>query len=186
MRTRRFLSFTLAVSLVFVAGANALHATINQYQSRPLDRQNIGHIVGTRDTHATNWTSIGGWSFSDGMVIQANGAIAATLSVTISGAPVDFRIVMELPQQEYAQRAVVASRVGGIQDQIVDGRSGLLIEPTDLSSLGRSLSSLIADLGFAQAIGHAARERVRARYLPPHFLGAHLGVIDRILREVLR
>jgi trehalose synthase len=86
----------------------------------------------------------------------------------------------------WKERAVVASRVGGIQDQIVDGRSGLLIKPNDLPSLGTALSSLIADLGFAQAIGHAARERVRTRYLPPHFLGAHLGVIDRILREVLR
>jgi hypothetical protein len=104
MRTHRFLALTLAVSLVIMVGATALHASINQYQSRPLDRQNIGHIVGTRNTQSMDWASIGGWSFSDGMVIQAHGAIAATLSATISGAPADFRIVMELPQQHYAQR----------------------------------------------------------------------------------
>lgn len=85
----------------------------------------------------------------------------------------------------WKERAVVASRVGGIQDQIVDGRSGLLIAPTDLPALGRTVSSLIADLGFAQAVGHAARARVRNRFLPPHFLGGHLGVIDRILRGVV-
>ena len=38
----------------------------------------------------------------------------------------------------------------------------------------------------AQAVGHAARERVRKRFLPPHFLGGHLGVIDRILSEAVR
>jgi trehalose synthase len=86
----------------------------------------------------------------------------------------------------WKERAVVASRVGGIQDQIRDGRDGLLISPTDLPALGKAISSIIADLGFAQAVGHAARERVRDRFLPPHFLGGHLEVIDRILREVLQ
>jgi trehalose synthase len=86
----------------------------------------------------------------------------------------------------WKERAIVASRVGGIQDQIIDGRSGLLIAPTDLLQLGKAISSLIADLGFAQAVGHAARQRVRNRFLPPHFLGGHLGVIDRIMREVLQ
>jgi hypothetical protein len=109
MRTRRFLSLTVAASLVVLAGATALHATINQYQSRPLNRQNVGHIVGTRHTHSTTWAQVAGWSFSDGMVIQARGAIAATLSVTVSDAPVDFRIVMELPLQDYATRVMKPS-----------------------------------------------------------------------------
>jgi trehalose synthase len=85
----------------------------------------------------------------------------------------------------WKERAVVASRVGGIQDQIVEGRSGLLIAPDDLPALGNAISALIADLGFAQAVGHAARARVRNRFLPPHFLGGHLRLIDRILREVV-
>jgi trehalose synthase len=76
---------------------------------------------------------------------------------------------------------VVASEVGGIQDQIVDGRSGILVEPTDLSGLGRAVTSLLQDVEFARAIGHAGRERVRSRFLPPHFLGRHLAVIDGIL-----
>jgi trehalose synthase len=78
-------------------------------------------------------------------------------------------------------RPLVGSRVGGIQDQIVDGRSGLLVAPFDLPAMGRAITSLIGDMGFAQAIGHAARERVRDRFLPPHFLGAHLELIRIIL-----
>jgi trehalose synthase len=78
-------------------------------------------------------------------------------------------------------RAVVASRVGGIRDQIVDARSGWLIDPTDLTALGEAISALIGDLGFAHAMGHAARERVRDRFLPPHFLGGHLALVGRVL-----
>ena len=83
----------------------------------------------------------------------------------------------------WKRRPVVGSRVGGIQEQIVDGTSGLLVNATDLKAFGHAVSSLIGDVGFAQAIGHAARARVRARYLPPHFLGAHLELVQRILME---
>jgi trehalose synthase len=86
----------------------------------------------------------------------------------------------------WKRRPVVGSRVGGIQEQIVDGRSGLLVNATDLKAVGQAVSSLIGDVGFAQAIGHAARARVRARYLPPHFLGAHLELVLRILKETER
>ena len=81
----------------------------------------------------------------------------------------------------WKRRPVVGSKVGGIQDQIVDGRSGVLVDPTDIAGVGRATSALIRDVGFAQAIGHAARQRVRNRYLPPHFLGGYLSVIDRII-----
>lgn len=76
---------------------------------------------------------------------------------------------------------IVGSRLGGIQDQILDGRSGLLVGPTDLDGLGDAITSLIVDSGFARAMGHAARERVRRRYLPPHFLGGHLELVRSIL-----
>lgn len=106
VRSRKILSLAVATALVVVAGATAIHASIDQHRSRPLNRQNVGHIIGTRDTQSTTWVQVGGWSFSDGMVIQARGAIAATLSVTISDAPVDFRIVIEGRQHGFASRVM--------------------------------------------------------------------------------
>ncbi len=81
----------------------------------------------------------------------------------------------------WKERPVLGSRVGGIQDQICDGASGLLVDPSDLEGMGRSIASLVSDAGFASAVGHAARRRVRERFLPPHFLGAHLEVVLGIL-----
>ena len=78
-------------------------------------------------------------------------------------------------------RPVVASRVGGIQDQIEDGRSGVLIDPTDGPALGRAVTSLIGDLGYADAIGHAGRERIRERFLPTRFLRQYLELIDSLV-----
>ena len=66
----------------------------------------------------------------------------------------------------WKSRPVVASRVGGIQDQIVDGESGLLVDdPTDLAGFGAAIAGLLSDPERARAMGAAARERVAENFL---------------------
>jgi trehalose synthase len=79
-------------------------------------------------------------------------------------------------------RAVVASRIGGIQDQIVDGTSGILVDPLDLDAYGRTVARLLGDPGLAQRLGAAARERVREAYLGPRHLAQWFEVVERIAR----
>jgi trehalose synthase len=63
-------------------------------------------------------------------------------------------------------RPFVASRVGGIQDQIVDGESGVLVEdPHDLDAFGTAIGSLLGEPDRAARLGAAARRRVEERYL---------------------
>ncbi len=63
-------------------------------------------------------------------------------------------------------RPVVAGRVGGIQDQINDGESGLLVDdPADLAAVGAAIDRLLADPASAERIGQAARERVKEKFL---------------------
>lgn len=63
-------------------------------------------------------------------------------------------------------RPVVASAVGGIQDQIEDGVTGLLLEdPTDLEGLGEQVTRLLEDPSFAHELGTRAREHVRSQFL---------------------
>jgi trehalose synthase len=70
-------------------------------------------------------------------------------------------------------RAVVASNVGGIADQIVSGDSGLLIDdPHDLAAYGAAVRSLLDHPPEAARIGEHAQRRAAE-----HFLG------DRHLRE---
>jgi trehalose synthase len=75
-------------------------------------------------------------------------------------------------------RPVVASRIGGIQDQIVDGESGVLLDdPSDLEEYGAALRDLLADEAGAERIGRNARERVREQYLSARSLLQYLELI---------
>jgi trehalose synthase len=63
-------------------------------------------------------------------------------------------------------RPVIASAVGGIQDQIEDGVSGLLLhDPHDLGSFGRLVARLMHDEEASMRLGAAARARVKDRFL---------------------
>jgi trehalose synthase len=66
----------------------------------------------------------------------------------------------------WKSRPVVASAVGGIADQITDGRDGLLLsDPRDLPAFGALLSKLLADPELAGRLGAAAHQRVHERFL---------------------
>jgi trehalose synthase len=80
-------------------------------------------------------------------------------------------------------RPVVASRIGGIQDQIEDGRSGVLLDdPADLAAFGDAVAGLLADRERAERIGHAARERVRGGFLSSRSLLDYLEIVRAVLR----
>ena len=79
-------------------------------------------------------------------------------------------------------RPVVASRVGGIQDQIEHDRTGLLVEdPSDLAAFGKAVTDLLTDRERAEKLGENARGSVRDRFLVPAHLLAWYGVLERTL-----
>jgi trehalose synthase len=80
-------------------------------------------------------------------------------------------------------RPVVASRIGGIQEQIEDGRSGVLLDdPTDLEEMGRAVSRLLADPVAAREMGRAAQERVRRHFLSNRHLQQYAELLVRLVR----
>jgi trehalose synthase len=82
----------------------------------------------------------------------------------------------------WKSRPVVASRIGGIESQIVHGESGLLLDdPRDLKAYGDAVSSLLLDPSRAQQIGLRARERIRNEFTSPRSLLDYLAVIKNLL-----
>ena len=82
----------------------------------------------------------------------------------------------------WKRRPVVASRVGGMADQIEHRRSGLLVEdPHDLRSVGDAVVELLDNPGIAAGMGDAAHRRVGRLFITP----AHLIAQGRLILDVL-
>src|SRR5439155_1629043 len=79
-------------------------------------------------------------------------------------------------------RPVVASRVGGIGDQIEDGRSGVLVDdPKDLPAFGRAVAGLLGDPSRASRLGADARRRVTRELISPCHLISQARLVQRVL-----
>jgi trehalose synthase len=79
-------------------------------------------------------------------------------------------------------KPVVASRIGGIQDQIVEGKSGILLDdPTDLAAYGAAVRDLLENPEKAAAIGREAQERVRGDFLAVRSLLQSLALFEKLL-----
>ena len=74
--------------------------------------------------------------------------------------------------------AVVAGNVGGPREAVVDGRTGLLVDPTDPGAVGAALVRLLGDREVARDMGLAGRDRVVEEF--------SWGVIGARLADVLR
>ncbi len=59
---------------------------------------------------------------------------------------------------------IVASRVGGIREEIESGPSGLLATPGEASSWKEALSQLLKDKGLSQRLAHNAQQRVHQTF----------------------
>jgi trehalose synthase len=82
----------------------------------------------------------------------------------------------------WKSRPVVASRVGGIEDQIEDGSSGVLIDdPKDLPAFGSAIVALLADPERATRLGRQARLRVMREFLAPRYLVQQAELISSLV-----
>lgn len=79
-------------------------------------------------------------------------------------------------------RPVVASAVGGIQDQIDDGENGLLVkDATDLEAFAGAVRMLLEHPEAADRIGERAREKVREHFLFVRHLYQYADLFNRLI-----
>ncbi len=79
-------------------------------------------------------------------------------------------------------RPVVASRIGGIQDQIIDGQSGILVsDPRDLAEFGSAVLDLLSHRERAEVIGLAAHARIREHFLGLHNLQSYFELFEQLI-----
>lgn len=78
-------------------------------------------------------------------------------------------------------RPVVGGAVGGIVDQIVDGETGRLVDPSDLEAFGTAVAELLADPTRAEAMGTAGQERTRQHFLASRHLVQYADLIADLI-----
>jgi trehalose synthase len=87
----------------------------------------------------------------------------------------------------WKSRPIVAGRVGGIQDQIVDGESGVLVhDPRDLDAVGTAVDGLLADPKRAAELGAAAHQRVKEEFLQINRLLDYFERVEEVLPQLQR
>jgi glycosyltransferase involved in cell wall biosynthesis len=74
---------------------------------------------------------------------------------------------------------VVASRLGGIPELVVEGTTGLLVDADDAAALAGAVATIAGDPPRAAEMGRAGRAFVEERFTPD----VHLAGLDRLYRE---
>ena len=100
-------------------------------------------------------------------------------------------------------RPTVATRVGGMVDSVIDGRTGILVRPEDPEDLARGILELLRDRDRAAALGRAGRELMlsnftlsttvpalaaiyrRQRAMAPGAFRLHIGTFRVILASLI-
>ena len=80
-----------------------------------------------------------------------------------------------------AGKPVVATRVGGVADAVVDGETGLLVPPRDAAALAAAVDQLLIAPERRHGMGAAAAARARARFHASTVLSALESLYDGLL-----
>jgi trehalose synthase len=83
----------------------------------------------------------------------------------------------------YKGTPVVASRVGGIPSQVIDGVNGFLHNPTDYSGFSSSIIKILNDEKLRTKMGKAGQERVKKNFLITRLMLDWLKLLNRELSE---
>ncbi|MCW5897790.1 MAG: glycosyltransferase [Flavobacteriales bacterium] len=71
---------------------------------------------------------------------------------------------VSLIEAQAANRPVLSTRVGGIENVVLPGRTAMLVESGDLDGMVRRLHELVEDPGLRRRLGEGGWEHVRERY----------------------
>ena len=77
---------------------------------------------------------------------------------------------------------VVASNVGGIPLQVIDGKTGFLLQPRDTQGFAERIIEILRNSDLACEMGKSAREHVRKNFLVTRLLADHLDLLTEIIK----
>ena len=112
------------------------------------------------------------------------GAVEAALaSAWVQAVPSRWEEPFGLVAAEAMMRgtATVASRSGGLTEQIIDGETGYLVAPGDPTALAQGLARVLGDRALAEGMGAAGRRRALAELTEERHLDRMLAVYGELV-----
>ncbi len=106
--------------------------------------------------------------------------VMKSLDVCISAA-LEEALGLTMPEAMAAGRAVVATNVGGLPENVVDGETGILVPPAKPPALAEAIVRLLTDPVGRAALGRAGQRWVRERYRA----GRDVDRIEQIFSQVV-
>lgn len=108
------------------------------------------------------------------LAVYVKNCLALILPSLTEGLP---RVIIEA---QLLGRPVIASRVGGIPDLVVDGETGILVEPNECNGLSHAMLRIIEDPLFATCLARAAQARATQTYNNKHYFTAYHDMVRQV------
>ena len=91
---------------------------------------------------------------------------------------------MAILESMMAGKPVIATRVGGNPEIVLDGETGFLVPPKDSHALAESLIALLKDRDLAIQFGEKGKRRAERQFSLQTMVGAYQSLYDECLRTV--
>jgi len=127
------------------------------------------------DLGMTDQVDLAGWFAPADIFSLINGAAV----VVIPSRHESFSLVAL--QAALMARPVVATRVGGLPEVVVDGQTGLLVEPGNSDALAEAIASLLDHPQRAAQMGQAGRERAEEVFAWERYVDAYDALYQRLI-----
>jgi trehalose synthase len=84
---------------------------------------------------------------------------------------------LTVSEASWKETPVVASNVGGIPRQLIDNKTGFLVDPSDLDSCADKIITLLKDKKLAAEMGKKGKEYIKKNFLITRHLDDYLKLI---------
>ena len=150
--------------------ALVLEDCIAEWRALPEDQRNHIHLVSApMEDREENAALINAIQRHATVIVQKSLAEGFGLTVT---------------EAMWKGKPIIASSVGGIQRQIIDNESGILLaDPEDTAACAEAIARVLADPALAERLGAAARQRARDHFLSDRHLLEYAEIIAYTLQH---
>ncbi|MCK4337517.1 MAG: glycosyltransferase [Candidatus Aminicenantes bacterium] len=88
---------------------------------------------------------------------------------------------LTVSEAQWKETPVVASRVGGIPEQVIDGQTGFLVNPQDITGCAEKVVTLIKDKKLAIKMGKEGKELIKQKFLITRHIDDYLNLLIDVL-----